>query len=80
MRTAEGEVLHDSTQRNYTYQRQLAQLKFGEVLPSPNPSLFAYPGVSAAKEIIPPVWLAEVESLMGDVTARYACCTEIVFF
>lgn len=67
MRTPEGEVLQDS---NYTFQRQLAQLKYGEVLPSPTPSLFAYPGVSSpAKEIIPPGWMAEVESLMGDVTA-----------
>lgn len=44
----------------YSFQRQLAQLKFGNIMPSPNQSLFASPSN------IPQEWLVEIEKLMGD--------------
>jgi len=52
----------DGTQKDseYAFQRQLAQLKFGNIMPSPNQSLFASPSV------IPQEWFTEVEKLMGD--------------
>lgn len=55
----EGDSAKES---EYSFQRQLAQLKFGDIMPSPNQSLFASPSN------IPQEWLNEIEKLMGDFT------------
>jgi len=59
MRTPEGDKMNDS---NYSFQRQLAQLKFVDLMPSPDQSLFSSPGT------IPQEWFIEVEKLMGDLS------------
>jgi len=64
MRTPEGEFMNDS---NYTYQRQLAQLKFGNIMPSPNQSLFTYPPDMSP---IPQQWFNEIEKLMSEVSVK----------
>jgi len=62
MRTPEGERMNDS---NYSFQRQLAQLKHGNVMPSPNQSLFSFPSEASP---IPQQWFNEIEKLMSDVS------------
>jgi len=46
----------------YSFQQQLAQLKFGEIMPSPNQSLFSSPSD------IPTEWITEVDKIMGDLS------------
>jgi butyrate response factor 1 len=58
MRTADGAPLEDN---GYAFQQQLAQLKFVDIMPSPNQSLFSSPS------IIPKNWFTEVDKLMGDM-------------
>jgi hypothetical protein len=53
MRTPEGALLDDN---GYSFQQQLAQLKFVDIMPSPNQSLFS-------SSFIPKEWLAEVDRL-----------------
>lgn len=53
MRTPEGALLDDN---GYSFQQQLAQLKFVDIMPSPNQSLFS-------STFIPKEWLAEVDKL-----------------
>jgi len=60
MRTPDGE------DPNYNYQRQLAQLKFVDIMPSPDQSLFSSPVNN-----IPQEWFREVEKLMGDLSLSH---------
>jgi hypothetical protein len=55
MRTPEGALLDDN---GYSFQQQLAQLKFVDIMPSPNQSLF-----SSSTSFIPNEWLAEIDKL-----------------
>lgn len=57
MRTQDGEILLDN---NYTFQQQLTQLKFVDIMPSPNQSLFSSPGNQE--------WLFEVENILRTIT------------